>query len=129
MLTHPTGAGTTQVPPPRPAGGASMALGLVVLALSSTPARAQSPADIEAGRTKAQACAVCHGQQGISNLPNAPHLAAQPAIYLAEQLKAYRNGSRRNEVMAVIAKPLSDDDIQQLAAFYASLKIEVVQGK
>ncbi len=92
-------------------------------------AQAQSAADVQAGRTKAQACAVCHGQLGVSNIPNAPHLAAQPALYLAEQLKAYRNGSRRNEVMGVIAKPLSDEDIAVLAAWYAALRIEVSEPK
>jgi cytochrome c553 len=78
-----------------------------------------------AGRAKAAACAICHGQNGLSTLPNAPHLAGQPAIYLEQQLKAYRGGQRRDEVMAVIAKPLSDDDIANLAAWYASIRIEV----
>ena len=81
-------------------------------------------ADARAGRAKAAACAICHGQNGLSTLPNAPHLAGQPAIYLEEQLKAYRSGQRRNEVMAVIARPLSDEDIANLAAWYASIKVE-----
>jgi cytochrome c553 len=58
-------------------------------------------------------------------LPNAPHLAGQPQIYLVEQLKAYRSGKRSNEVMSVIAKPLSDADIDALAAWYAAIKFEV----
>ncbi len=70
-------------------------------------------------------CSTCHGVNGVSTLPNAPHLAGQPAIYLAEQLKAYRSGKRANEVMAVIAKPLSDADIDALAAWYAAIKFEV----
>jgi cytochrome c553 len=73
----------------------------------------------------AQACSVCHGANGLSTLPNAPHLAGQPAIYLAEQLKAYRSGKRANEVMSVIAKPLADADIDALATWYASIKIDV----
>jgi cytochrome c553 len=52
-----------------------------------------------------------------------PRTAGQPALYLSTQLRAYRSGARRHEVMAVIAKPLSDDDIDNLAAWYASLKI------
>ena len=80
--------------------------------------------DVEAGRTKAQACAVCHGALGISSAPDAPHLAGQPALYLATQLRAYRNGTRKHEVMAVMAKPLSDDDIHNLAAWFAALRIE-----
>ena len=78
-----------------------------------------------AGKAKAQACSTCHGPLGLSQLPNAPHLAGQPEIYVTEQLKAYRSGKRSNEVMNVIAKPLTDEDIGQLAAFYASLVIVV----
>ncbi len=81
--------------------------------------------DVAAGRQKAQACAVCHGQLGQSNTPDAPHLAGQPALYTAAQLRAYRSGARKHEVMAVMAKPLTDDDIAQLAAWFASLRVSV----
>ena len=82
-------------------------------------------ADIEAGRVRsAQACAVCHGQLGIAAAPDAPNLAGQPAFYVASQLRAYRNGSRRHEVMAVISKTLSDDDINNLAAWFAAIRVE-----
>ena len=67
---------------------------------------------------------VCHGALGISTQPDAPHLAGQPAIYVAAQLRAYRSGARKHEVMAVMAKPLSDDDILDLAAWFASIRIE-----
>lgn len=80
--------------------------------------------DATAGRQKAQACSVCHGPLGVSVTPDAPHLAGQPTIYLAAQLRAYRSGTRKHEVMAVIAKPLSDDDISNLAAWFASIRIE-----
>lgn len=60
----------------------------------------------------------------MSTLPNAPHLAGQPAVYLEEQLRNYRSGQRRHEVMAVVAKPLSDADIADLAAWYASIRVE-----
>jgi cytochrome c553 len=81
-------------------------------------------ADSQAGRAKAAACAVCHGQAGLSTLPNAPHLAGQPAIYLEEQLRSYRSGRRRHEQMNVVAKPLSDAEIADLAAWYSSIRIE-----
>jgi cytochrome c553 len=81
--------------------------------------------DAAAGRAKAQACAVCHGPLGLGVTPDAPHLAGQPEMYLAAQLRAYRSGERRHEVMAVMAKPLSDDDIANLAAWFASLRVEV----
>jgi cytochrome c553 len=86
---------------------------------------AAQPADRAAGKVKSAACAVCHGPQGLSMVPNAPHLASQPEIYLAEQLRNYRSGRRSHEVMSVIAKPLSDVDIDDLAAWYGGMKIEV----
>ncbi|MDC6170256.1 c-type cytochrome [Paucibacter sp. XJ19-41] len=94
---------------------------LFITLLVALPAGAQ---DIAAGRAKAQACAVCHGPLGISSQPDAPHLAGQSAIYLSSQLKAYRSGARLHEVMAVMAKPLSDADIANLAAWYAAIRIE-----
>ena len=94
-------------------------------ALASCLGTSAPAAEAELGRQKAAPCAVCHGPQGLSAAPDAPHLAGQPAMYLAAQLKAYRSGSRRHEVMAVIAKPLSDDDIEHLAAWFSSQKISV----
>lgn len=82
--------------------------------------------DISAGRAKADAaCALCHGVNGIASMPNAPNLAGQQAIYLSEQLKNYRSGKRHHEVMGVIAKPLTDAEIEQLAAWYSSMKVTV----
>jgi cytochrome c553 len=86
-------------------------------------------ADLQAGRAKARPCAVCHGEYGISLLPNAPNLAGQPEIYLAEQLKAYRSGKRSSEVMSVVAKPLTDADIADLSAWFASIAIEAKPPK
>jgi cytochrome c553 len=93
-----------------------------LLCLAALPGRAAEPA---AGRQKAQACAVCHGALGLSATPDAPNLAGQPALYVATQLRAYRSGKRVHEVMSVMAKPLSDDDIRELADWYASLVVEV----
>jgi cytochrome c553 len=102
------------------------ALAAVLAAMLAGPCLAQGADDVAAGRTKAaQACNTCHGAQGLSTLPNAPHVAGQPFVYLLEQLKAYRSGKRAHEVMHVIAKPLSDDEIRQLAAWYSSLTISV----
>lgn len=97
-------------------------LALFFLAASSACAPATTPSP---GRAKAQACSVCHGPLGISNAPDAPHLAGQPRIYFVEQLKAFRSGRREHPVMNVIAKPLTDADISNLADWYTSLKIEV----
>jgi cytochrome c553 len=82
-------------------------------------------ADVTLGKTKARACAVCHGALGVAVAPDTPNLAGQPERYLSEQLKAYRSGKRSHEVMSVMAKPLTDDDIGDLAAWFASLTIEV----
>jgi cytochrome c553 len=82
-------------------------------------------ADIGAGKIKAQACVMCHGEAGMSQMPNAPHLAGQPAIYLVEQLKNFRSGKRPDPVMSVIAKPLTDTDIDDLAAWYGSIQLVV----
>ena len=95
------------------------------MALAAWSAGAWPAGDAAAGRAKAQACAVCHGPLGLSVQPDAPNLAAQPALYLAAQLMAYRGGARKHEVMTLMAKPLSDDDIANLAAWFASLKVEV----
>jgi cytochrome c553 len=81
-------------------------------------------ADPPPGRAKAQPCTVCHGPLGISVTPDAPNLAGQPRIYVMEQLKAFRGRTRLNEVMNVMAKPLSDADIAELAEWYASIAIE-----
>ncbi len=83
-------------------------------------------ADAATGKARAAtACAVCHGPQGLSMQPNVPHLAGQPEIYLVEQLRNYRSGKRTHEVMGVIAKTLSDQDINHLADWYASLQLSV----
>lgn len=80
-------------------------------------------ADAAAGRAKAQMCMPCHGANGLAVAPNTPHIAGQPEPYLVEQLKAYRSGKRAHEVMVVVAKPLTDADIGDLAAWFASLEI------
>lgn len=99
---------------------------LMLLAAALCASVAAQAADPAVGRTKAgTSCAVCHGPNGMSMLPNAPHLAGQPAIYLVEQLKNYRSGKRTHEVMGVIAKPLTDAEIEDLAAWYSSLQISV----
>jgi cytochrome c553 len=79
-------------------------------------------ADIAAGKSRAAQCAACHGADGHAVMPQTPNLAGQDEDYLAEQLKAFRSGERQNETMSVIAKPLSDAEIDNLAAYFHSLK-------
>ena len=90
-----------------------------------TTAPATLAANAVAGKTKAAACAACHGPLGKATMPDAPNLAGQPAMYLAEQLKAYRSGARKHEVMSMMAKPLKDADIDDLAAWFASIQVQV----
>ena len=81
-------------------------------------------AELSAGEAKTRPCMVCHGPLGIATQPETPNLAGQPASYLAAQLKAFRGGARKHEVMSVIAKPLTDGDIDAIAAWYASIRVE-----
>ncbi|MBX3574795.1 MAG: cytochrome c [Mesorhizobium sp.] len=93
-----------------------------VLAATSGPAFA----DAAAGKKLAQQrCAVCHGVDGLAKMPIAPHLAGENEVYIQTQLKAFRTGKRVHEMMSVVAKELSDDQIADLAAWYASIKITV----
>lgn len=78
-------------------------------------------ADIEAGKAKSAVCAACHGSTGISPTPIWPNLAGQKEQYLAAQITAFRDGTRKNAQMAPMVAGLSDDDIANLAAYYASL--------
>lgn len=75
-------------------------------------------ADPAAGKAKAAQCAACHGANGIAVMPDAPNLAGQNEMYLAKALRDYRSGARKHEQMAVMAKGLSDKDIENLAAYY-----------
>ena len=95
---------------------------LVAASLTATPGLA---GDAAAGREKAAACRTCHGIDGIARLPNAPHIAGESELYLIAQLRAFRSGERKSEIMAVIAQPLSDEDIADLAAWYASIEFSV----
>jgi len=80
-------------------------------------------ADLAAGAAKAaEACAACHGKDGISQMAGAPSLAAQPDGFLQWQLVYFRSGTRKNEVMQPIAAGLSDNDIRNLAAYFAAQK-------
>ncbi|WAG10960.1 cytochrome c [Aeromonas dhakensis] len=92
---------------------------LPLLLLLWGPAQA---ADVEAGKTKAAVCAACHGAEGRALVPNYPHLAEQNAAYLVKQLKAFKDGSRKEPLMVPFMAPLTEADMENLAAYYASLK-------
>ncbi|MGO1617683.1 MAG: c-type cytochrome [Oceanisphaera sp.] len=92
---------------------------LTALALLSAPAVADGNPD--AGKAKSAVCAACHGAEGISSMDIYPNLAGQKEGYLVSQLQHFRDGERNNAIMAPMARPLSDDDIADLAAYYANL--------
>jgi len=96
--------------------------GCAFFALS--PARA---GDARAGRAKvAGVCQACHGMDGLSKNPEAPNLAGQIENYLAKALTEYRGEVRKNETMNIVAKELTDDDIANIAAYYASIQVDVI---
>jgi cytochrome c553 len=88
-----------------------------------TPAAAGG--DVKAGRQKALQCQTCHGLDGQAKLPEAPNLAGQSDIYLVKTLNDYRSGARKNEMMSLVARNLKDDDIADLAAYYAAIPVTV----
>lgn len=96
---------------------------LLALGLSSAPLLAAG--DIEAGKARAASCAACHGADGnAARAGEFPSLAGQGAKYLAKQLHDYKSQKRKNPIMLGMAMPLSDSDIDNLAAYYASLPLE-----
>ena len=94
---------------------------VMLTALAVTAGQAMA-GDVAAGQTKAMLCAACHGASGISTGEMWPNLAGQKAGYLTKQLKAFRDGTRTDPTMSAMAKPLSDADIDNLAAYFSSLK-------
>ena len=76
--------------------------------------------DAAKGKEKSATCAACHGNTGISNAPNNPNLAGQKEQYLIKSINDYKSGKRDDATMKAMVATLSDADISDLAAFYAS---------
>lgn len=94
---------------------------ILVTALSGCSCFVHAAGDAEAGKAKAIVCAACHGPEGISSNDLWPNLKGQKYGYLVKQLKALRDGDRSDPMMTPMAKPLSDEDIENLAAYYSAL--------
>lgn len=77
--------------------------------------------DAAAGAAIVGQCVACHGADGIGKAPQYPNLAGQKAAYLEKQLKAFRSGERKAPNMDAMARPLSDQDIANLAAYFANI--------
>ena len=97
---------------------------LISFSLLCSPSFAAT-GDAEAGKARAAVCAACHGVNGVASIPSYPNLAGQNAQYIVSSLKAYKNG-QRNGGMAGLMQPqaamLSDKDMENIAAYYSSLK-------
>ncbi len=100
-------------------GFAAIVISVCMLAAAGA---AQAAGDAAAGKKKAAMCAACHGMDGISKQPIYPNLAGQHEQYLISSLKAYKSGARDNPIMKPMAAPLSDQDIENLAAYFSSLE-------
>jgi cytochrome c553 len=85
-------------------------------------AGAQAAGDAAAGKAKSAVCSACHGADGNSANPIWPNLAGQKEAYLVKQLKDFKSGARKDPMMAPMAAPLSDQDMENLAAYFSSQK-------
>jgi cytochrome c553 len=103
-------------------GCLSLTFAFGLCALLACPGRVA--ADVDAGKNKAEPCAACHGENGISQTENTPSLAAEPDQFLQWQLVFFRSGARKNEIMELIAEQLSNEDVRDLAAYFSSLKAQ-----
>ena len=99
---------------------ALLCTGILILSVSACSEPALIP-DMEKGEQKSAICGQCHGKNGIAIIPIYPNLAGQKAAYMELQLKAFRAGERINAAMSPHAKRLTDQDITDLAAYYANL--------
>ncbi|WP_188129878.1 c-type cytochrome [Roseovarius litoreus] len=88
-------------------------------------AHAEDIGDRDAGRKLASQCRTCHGLEGYAQIPIAPHIGGEPASYIRAQLTAFRDGTREHEMMSIVAKMLSDQQIADLAAWYSGHRVQV----
>ena len=103
----------------------AMSFGLIAFLISSFSLSANA-ADIAAGKAKAEAlCNACHGPNGNSQSPDIPALAGMPPLSISNTLYYYREGNRKNPIMTPIAAGLSNAEMKDVAAYYASQAREV----
>lgn len=93
-------------------------LGALLASIAAAPLDA---ADLKAGKEKAELCIGCHGENGLSQMENIPSLAGQLDQAIQWQLVYFRAGARKNEQMQPIVEQLSNEDIRNLGAYFASL--------
>lgn len=96
------------------------ALTILIAGLLVSTTGVMAAGDPESGKQKSQTCVSCHGETGMSVSPQYPHLAGQYQDYLVQALTDYRDGDRDNAIMKGFAAALTDEDIEDLAAYFAS---------
>jgi cytochrome c553 len=94
-----------------------------VFCLLASASEAFAAGNVATGRQKALQCQTCHGLDGLSKLPEAPNLGGQPEPYLVKSLNDFRQGVRKNDMMSLVVQQLSDQDVADLAAFYAAIEM------
>ena len=97
-------------------------LGLAALVATSSFAQA---GDSTAGRTVMVKCQSCHGKDGLAIEYWSPNIAGQKQDYLVRSLMAYKGGNRKSQMMSLVVKSLSDEDMANVTAYYAAIKITV----
>jgi cytochrome c553 len=123
----------TPTPNPSPQGGGERVgvcgtlAAIALLLVATSPSFAAG--NVAAGRQKALQCQACHGMDGLSKMPEAPNIAGNPEQYLVRQMNAFRKGERKNEMMSVVVQQLKDQDIADLAAYYAAIEVTVTVPK
>jgi cytochrome c553 len=98
---------------------------LTTAALLAACASSAIAGDPALGKKVAAKCQVCHGMDGQSKNPEAPHISGQVERYIIKALKRYQSGEREDPQMSMIVKQLKGDDIENVAAYFASIKVSV----
>lgn len=95
---------------------------LLACMLAGAAPLAVAAGDAGAAQAKVGGCVACHGADGIGKAPQYPNLQGQKAAYLEKQLKAFRSGERKDASMNALARPLTDEDIANLAAYFEQVE-------
>ncbi len=98
---------------------------VIAVLLLGTLGSAHAVGSASAGQGKAAVCSACHGMDGNSVMPLWPSLAGQHEQFISKQLMDFKSGARKDDTMTAMAAPLSDQDVADLAAWYASQKATI----
>jgi cytochrome c553 len=113
---------------PAPGGDSAAAVPVAAAPAATGPLDPFAHGSVQNGATKAAVCSSCHGPNGNSTNPEWPRLAGQSAVYIAEQLRLFRAGTRNNPIMKPLASTLSDQDISDLAVYYEAQTVSGLEA-